>query len=139
MNNNSILFPNLGIELEYVGKNITIHGFTIAFYGIIIAIGMLVGVSFILREAKRLGKSDDAYLDYCIITIIISVCGARAYYVIFAWDTYKDNMLSIFNIRQGGLAIYGGIITGIITLFVISKIKKENLENYTSMGGFEKL
>ena len=127
MSNNSIIFPNLGITLENVGKNISIGGFTIAFYGIIIAIGMLVGVSYILREAKRLGYSEDQFLDICIITIVLSVIGARAYYCIFAWDYYKDNPISVLNIRQGGLAIYGGILTGVVTVTIICRIKKYEL------------
>ena len=69
--NTSIIFPNLNITLNNVGKNISIGGFTIAFYGIIIAIGMVVGVTFILKEAKRLGLSEDTYLDVCIYTIIV--------------------------------------------------------------------
>ena len=120
----SIIFPNLHISLDNVGKHISIGNFTIAYYGIIIAIGMLVGVSLILKEAKRVGFDDDMFLDICIITIILSVIGARAYYVIFSWDLYKDNPINILNIRQGGLAIYGGVLTGIVTVAVISKIKK---------------
>jgi phosphatidylglycerol:prolipoprotein diacylglycerol transferase len=85
---------------------------------------MLVGVSVILKEAKRVGFDEDKFLDVCIITIIVGVIGARLYYVIFAWDYYKDNLLSIFNIRQGGLAIYGGVLAGIACLAVLSKIRK---------------
>lgn len=121
--NTSIIFPNLHITLENVGKNFSIGGFTIAYYGVIIAIGMLVGVSFILHEAKRLGYDEDKFLDLCIITIIFGVIGARAYYVVFSWDSYKDNLLSVFNIRQGGLAIYGGILAGILTVAIVCKIK----------------
>ncbi len=120
----SIIFPNLHITLDNVGKYISIGGFRIAFYGIIIAIGMLVGVTFILKEAKRVGYDEDSFLDICIITIVVGVIGARAYYVIFAWDSYKDNLLSIFNIRQGGLAIYGGILAGIACVFILCHIKK---------------
>ena len=122
----SIIFPNLHISLENVGKGFYIGSFFIAFYGIIIAIGMLVGVSFILKEAKRVGYDEDKFLDICIITIIFGVIGARIYYVIFAWDYYKDNPLSVFNIRQGGLAIYGGVLAGIATVYVLSRIKKMN-------------
>ncbi|MCR5416705.1 MAG: prolipoprotein diacylglyceryl transferase [Pseudobutyrivibrio sp.] len=119
----SIIFPNLHITLENVGKTFSIGGFTIAFYGVIIAIGMLVGVNFILKEAKRVGFDEDQFLDICIITIVIGVIGARLYYVIFSWDNYKDNLLSIFNLRQGGLAIYGGILAGILSIIVLSKKK----------------
>ena len=124
--NETIIFPNLHITLEHVGKTFTVFGIEIAYYGVIIAIGMLLGVGLILREAKRCGKNEDDYLDLCIITIIFSVIGARLYYVIFSWDLYKDDLLSIFNIRQGGLAIYGGVIAGIITGYVVCRVKKLN-------------
>jgi phosphatidylglycerol:prolipoprotein diacylglycerol transferase len=120
----SIIFPNLHITLNNIGKGFYIGSFFIAFYGMIIALGMLVGVSVILKEAKRVGFDEDKFLDVCIITIIVGVIGARLYYVIFAWDYYKDNLLSIFNIRQGGLAIYGGVLAGIACLAVLSKIRK---------------
>lgn len=120
----SIIFPNLHITLGNVEKGFYVGSFFIAFYGVIIAIGMLVGVSFILKEAKRVGFDEDKFLDICIITIVVGVLGARAYYVIFAWDYYKNNLLSILNIRQGGLAIYGGVLAGIISVIILSKIRK---------------
>ena len=122
----SIIFPNLHITLNNIEKGFHIGSFFIAFYGIIIAIGMLVGVCFILHEAKREGFDEDKFLDICIITIIVGVIGARLYYVIFAWEYYKDNFLSIFNIRQGGLAIYGGVLAGIACVAVLCKIRKHN-------------
>ena len=120
----SIIFPHLHITLDNVGKGFYIGPFFIAYYGVIIAIGMLVGVSVVLKEAKRVGFSEDTFLDIALTTIVVGVLGARIYYVIFAWDYYKDNPLSIFNIRQGGLAIYGGVIAGIICIYVLSKLKK---------------
>ena len=122
--NTSIIFPNLHIELDNVGKGFYIGSFFIAFYGVIIAIGMLIGVSFILKEAKRVGFDEDKFLDICIITIVVGVIGARLYYVIFAWDYYKDNPLAALNIRQGGLAIYGGVLAGIACVYTICKVKK---------------
>ncbi|MCF0129918.1 MAG: prolipoprotein diacylglyceryl transferase [Pseudobutyrivibrio sp.] len=136
MSNDSIIFPNLNITLEHVGKTIDVFGFTIAYYGIIIAIGMIIGVSFILHEAKRLGCKEDDYLDLCIYTLIFGVIGARLYYVIFAWDYYKDDLLSIINIRQGGLAIYGGILVGILTIVVVCKIKNLDLLETIDMVAF---
>ncbi len=124
---NSIIFPHLHITLDNVGKGFYVGSFFIAFYGVIIAIGMLVGVSFILKEAKRVGFNEDQFLDICIITIVVGVFGARLYYVIFAWDYYKDNLSSILNIRQGGLAIYGGVLAGIACISILCKIKKFEL------------
>ena len=122
----SIIFPNLHITLDNVEKGFYIGSFFIAFYGVIIAIGMLIGVSFILHEAERVGFDQDKFLDICIITIVAGVIGARIYYVAFAWEYYKDDPISALNIRQGGLAIYGGVLAGIACLAIISKIKKLN-------------
>lgn len=120
----SIRFPHLGIYLPNVGKTISVLGFDIAYYGITIAIAMIVGISIALHEAKRTGQNQDTYLDLLMLTMLTSVLGARIYYVIFSWDNYKDNLGEILNIRNGGLAIYGGIIAGVITVFIYSKIKK---------------
>ena len=120
----SIRFPHLGIYLPNVGKTISVFGFDIAYYGITIAIAMIVGISIALHEAKRTGQNQDTYLDLLMLTMLTSVLGARIYYVIFSWDNYKDNLGEILNIRNGGLAIYGGIIAGVITVFVYSKITK---------------
>ena len=122
--NMDINFPNLHIYLEHVGKNINVFGITIAYYGMIIALGMLLGVSLILHRAKKDGLDPDQCLDICIFTIIFAVIGARIYYVVFAWDYYKDNLLSVFNIRQGGLAIYGGVLAGVLTAYIMCRIKK---------------
>lgn len=118
-----IRFPGLGIYLEHVGKNFTVFGISIAYYGVIIAVGMLAGILLATYEAKRTGQNPDDYFDLAIIAIICSVIGARLYYVIFSWDLYKDNLWSILNLRQGGLAIYGGVIAAIITAVVFAKVK----------------
>lgn len=120
----SIRFPHLGIYLPNVGKTISVFGFDIAYYGITIAIAMIVGISIALHEAKRTGQNQDTYLDLLMLTMLTSVVGARIYYVIFSWSNYKDNLGEILNIRNGGLAIYGGIIAGVITVFIYSKITK---------------
>ena len=124
----SIRFPHLGISLPHVGKTITVFGFDIAYYGIVIAIAMIVGISIAMREARRTGQDPDIYLDMLMITMVTSVIGARIYYVAFSWENYKDNLIQIFNTRNGGLAIYGGIIAGIITVYVFVKIKKMNFQ-----------
>lgn len=120
----NINFPGLNIYLEHVGKTISIGNFDIAFYGLTLAFAMLAGLWVAMREAKRSGQNPDTYFDLAIIAIICSLIGARIYYVVFAWDKYKDNLLDIFNFRQGGLAIYGGVIAAIITTFIFCKKKK---------------
>ena len=105
-------------------KSISIGSFGIAMYGIIIACGMLAGLGVACYVAKKSGQNPDTYFDLALVAIICSVIGARIYYVVFRWDLYKDDLLSIFNIRQGGLAIYGGVIAAIITTFVFAKVRK---------------
>ncbi len=120
----TIDFPNIGIHLKSVGDHITIFGFEIAYYGIIIGIGILVGILIAALEAKRTKQDPEDYYDMAIYAVIFAIIGARIYYVIFSWDMYKDHLLSIFNIRQGGLAIYGGVIAAVITVFVFAHVKR---------------
>lgn len=120
----TIDFPNLGIHLASVGKTINLFHIDIAYYGIVIGLGILAGLFVAVMEAKRSGQNPDTYYDLVIYAVIFSVIGARIYYVIFSWDMYKDDLKSIFNIRQGGLAIYGGVIAAIITVIVFAKVKK---------------
>lgn len=117
----TIDFPNLGIHLKNVGKTITVFHFDIAYYGIIIGLGILAGLLMALHAAKKSKQDPETYIDLVIYAVIIGIIGARAYYVIFSWDMYKHDLLSIFNIRQGGLAIYGGVIAAVITVLVFAK------------------
>lgn len=121
-----IRFPHLGIEIASLGKGITIGGFTIAFYGMIIAFGMVMGYLMTAFQAKRTGQEPDLYLDLALWDIVFAVIGARIYYVVFSWDYYKDDLLQIFNTRGGGLAIYGGVIAGVVTTIIFGKVRKQN-------------
>lgn len=118
-----ISFPHLGIYLDHVGKSISIFGFEIAYYGIIIGCAILIGFLIATSEAKRTRQNPEDYLDMGIIGVIAGIVGARVYYVIFSWDMYKDNLLHIFNLREGGLAIYGGVIGAVLAVFILAKVK----------------
>lgn len=131
----NINFPHLGIYLEHVGKNISIGGFTIAYYGIVIGIGIIGGLMLAQWQARRTGQDPEMYLDLAMIAVVLSIIGARVYYVVFAWDMYKDDLLSIFNIRNGGLAIYGGVLTAIATVFVFAKVRKQPFGLLTDTAG----
>lgn len=117
-------FPNLGVHFASVGDHITVFGFDVAFYGIVIGIAILVGIMIAAAEAKHTGQNPEHYYDLAIYAVIFSVIGARIYYVIFSWDLYQDDWKDIFRIREGGLAIYGGVIAAILTVFVFARIKK---------------
>ncbi len=119
-------FVNLGITIEHMVNDIHIFGFRIAFYGIIIGLGMILGTWLAAKDAGRRGLGEDSVYDFIIYGILFGVVGARLYYVIFQWDSYKNDLLQILNLRAGGLAIYGGVIGGILTLVVWCRIRKKS-------------
>lgn len=121
-----IAFPHLGIYLENFPKNFTVFGFTIALYGVIIALGVLFGFTLANHVANKQGLPKDLLWDFAVPAIIFSVLGARIYYVVFSWDYYKNHLNELLNIRQGGIAIYGAVIGGFLTLFIFCKIRKQN-------------
>lgn len=129
-----IRFPNLGIVLKNVADGFYIGDFEIRFYGVIIALGFVLGYVLIANEAKRTGQNPELYLDYMLWLVIPAIVGARIYYVLFSLDDYikegqsvKDTILGMLNIRGGGLAIYGGVIAGIITLIIFAKKRRVSL------------
>lgn len=123
----TIRFPHLGITLTNVIKSINIGGFEIACYGIVLAAAMVTGLLLVMKLAERTGQKGDDYFDFGIIAIIVSVICARAYYVLFSWDYYRVHLSEIINLREGGLAIYGGVIGGCLTAIVFSKVRKMKL------------
>ncbi len=127
MNTGDIAFPNLGIYLHNVPRSFSIFGFPIAFYGLIIGIGVMIALFVVTRIAKKTGQNPDDYWDFAVWGILFGVIGARIYYVAFSWEDYKDDLLSIFKLRSGGLAIYGGVIAAYITLYVWCRIKKKKM------------
>ena len=134
MNGADIRFVHLGITIEHLKSSISVFGFRIAFYGIIIGIGMLAGIWIAQSDAKRRGQDPELYLDFALYAIICSIIGARIYYVLFEWDYYKENLLQIFNLRAGGLAIYGGVIAGAITMIVYTRAKKVSFFSMADTG-----
>ena len=122
-----IRFPHLGIVLSHVGRYISIGDFQIMFYGIIIACGFLVGLWVAQQEEKRTGQNTEIYMDYLLVMMIPAIIGARIYYVVFSWDSYKDNIPEIFNLRHGGLGIVGGVAMAVLVLFLFAKAKKQSV------------
>ncbi len=120
-----VWFPNLGIkiaELNNVAFNL--FGLPVYWYGLIICGGIIAGILLLLHELKRTNQSTDAYMDIVLISIVACIVGARLYYVIFAWDEFKDDLSRIFAVREGGLAIFGAIIAAVLVVAIYSRKKK---------------
>lgn len=121
-----IAFPHLGIYLKNVPKSFSVFGFPIALYGVIIALGVLSGVLLAAKAAKRAEMDPEVIWDFAIYAIIFSIIGGRIYYVAFSWDSYKDDLLSVFHTRNGGMAIYGAVIAAFLTLWIYCKKKRQS-------------
>ncbi len=120
-----IAFPHLGIYLDHVIRTITLPGgFTIAMYGITMAVSMLCGIWLAMYVAGKTGQDPDSYMTFALIGIVTALLGARIYYVAFTWDYYGKHPLEILNFRGGGLALYGSVIAGVLTLIVYAKARK---------------
>lgn len=133
-----IWFPYLGIEIDHLNKYaFTIGNFAIAWYGVIIALGVVAGLLMARFLAKKSDQDPEFYVDFLIYALIFGLIGARAYYVAFEWDFYKGDILKILDFRAGGLAIYGGVIAAIITAAVFAKVRKKPLTELldTAMPG----
>ncbi|MDD3765601.1 MAG: prolipoprotein diacylglyceryl transferase [Eubacteriales bacterium] len=133
---NIVNFPGLGLYFEINRVAFTIGIREIYWYGIIIGLGLLLGVAFSIYEAKRVGLSSDNVLDVALIATPISIICARAYFVIFNFHQYKDNLLDIFNIRGGGIAIYGAIIGGVATAYIYCQRKNIDYRKFFDVGAF---
>ena len=121
-----IWFVNLGIRITDLQKSFSIGDFSIAYYGLILGSGVLFGLLVATIMAKKNGENPEIYLDLAIYGTIFGIICARTYYVAFSWDYYRNNLLEIFNLRGGGIAMYGSAIGAVLTVVVYSRIKKLN-------------
>lgn len=119
-------FPGLGIgEFTVDSVAFSIFGIPIAWYALIITCGMICAVLYTMFRAGKIGIVVDDILDYALVVIPLGIIGARLYYVLTSLDKY-DSFADVLDIRQGGLAIYGGIIAGAIAVIAVSYFKKIN-------------
>ena len=102
---------------------ITLGPLEIRWYAVFILLGLMLGVYLAVKEAPRKKILQDDILDFILIAFPLSIIGARIYYVAFSWSDYKDNILSVFAIWNGGIAIYGGLITGAIILYFFTQYR----------------
>lgn len=112
----------------------TILGLSIRWYGILIACGMLIAIIIASFTSKMRNINYDELFNIILISLPLAVIGARLYYVIFNFSYYENNLIEIFNTRQGGLAIHGGIITGLITAYLYTYYKKLNFWKYADVA-----
>lgn len=129
-----IWFVNLGLKFSDWIKSFKIGNFDIYFYGCIIAFSVLLALTVASIVAKKTGQDPDTYAELMIWAVVFGIIGARLYYVAFDWDSYKDNLKEIFNLRGGGLAIYGGVIAGSLTAWLYCKKKKLNIRQILDTG-----
>jgi len=122
-----IYFPNLGIKIKHLNRiAIKLFNVDVYWYGVIIVFAILLGLFLISRELNKRNETIDDYLNFLILEIVCSIIGARLYYVAFSWDLYKDNLLEVINLRNGGIAIYGAVLTAILVGLVYTKLRKKS-------------
>ena len=139
MRDAAISFPMLGnLTLDFPASfsfSLFGHEFTIYMYGIVMAIAFLAAVFYASKKAPKLGiKSDDVF-SLVLWVLPLAIVGCRIYYVIAQWDEFKDDLISILYIREGGIAMYGGTIAGALTIIIWSKCKKIPFPATLDMGG----
>ena len=121
---NEIVFPRLGIDIHLNSTAFTIFGIDVQWYGLIITLGLLLAMIYAFTQMKQYGIDPDRAIDAIIGGIVGGVVGARLYYVLLEWDHYAGDWKSIFNLRQGGLAIYGGLIGSVLVGCLVAKLRK---------------
>ncbi len=122
-----VTFPGLGLSFQLNRVAFTVFGKEIYWYGVIIALGFLLGTTYAIRRAKHFGVNPEHVMDVLLYAVPIGIICARAYYCIFYWDLFRDDPISCLYIWEGGLAIYGGAIGGVLTVLVYCLIKKEKV------------
>lgn len=134
-----IIFPNLGITIEHLERVcFRVLGIDIYWYAVIMCSAILVGTGYVGRLARKTGQNPDLYWDFIAIGLVSAIVGARLYYVAFSWGDYKDNLIKIFAIREGGLALYGGLIGGVLAALIFTRVKGYSFLRFvdTYMPGF---
>ena len=130
-----ISFPGLGLEFEVNRVAFSLGSIDIYWYAVIIATGFMLAMAFAFKNAKRFGIDGDRIVDVIFFAMVLGIIGARAYYVAFQWDMYKDNLIEIFNIRGGGLGFYGGIIGGVLGLIMGCKLRGQKILPFLDLAG----
>ena len=122
-----VSFPNLNLNIKISSIALNIFGINIYWYAIIIVFAIIIATIFLKKDDGKYGIKFDNIFELMLIVIPISIICARLYYCLFKLDYFLKNPLDIFNLKTGGLAIYGGMIGGIVTIIIYSKAKKINI------------
>lgn len=130
----TVSFPGIGLSVSINRVAFTLFGIPIYWYGIIIALGFIAGIAVATVASKKLGEEDDTAIDIALVCAPLAIVCARLYYVIFKWEEYSRDLASVFDVRSGGLAIYGGIIGAVISAIAYAKIKKKSLLTLLDIG-----
>jgi phosphatidylglycerol:prolipoprotein diacylglycerol transferase len=131
---NFVRFPGLGLGFEIRRHAFTVFNIEIYWYGIIIALAFLTAVLLAIKSCKKHDLTPDHILDLVLYAAPVSIVSARLFYVVFSWDQYKDDLLGIFRIRDGGLAIYGGVIGALLVAWLYTKKKKISFFHLADFG-----
>ncbi len=124
---NVVAFPALGLEFTLKRVALSIGSLSVTWYGILITLGIILAMVFATTQAKKFGVVSDKLIDVALFGVVGGILGARLYYVAFSWDSYKNDLASIFKTWEGGLAIYGGLIGAILVGIVVVKVNKMKL------------
>ena len=122
-NYSSISFPFLGLEVN-PPRVLPLGPLNIHLYGLAIGLGLILAVMYVCRRSKEFGLKEDDILDGVLWITPFAIICARIYYVAFSWEDYADNLMSVFAIWEGGIAIYGSVIGAVIGVIVLCKVKK---------------
>lgn len=120
----TVKFPDLGISVNIKDIAFKLGSIDIYWYGIIIATAMLLSVVLAILHAKKNNFPEDLVYDILLVSLPSAIIGARLYYVIFNWSEFKGDLTSVFNTRQGGLAVYGGILGAFLATYIMTRIRK---------------
>lgn len=134
MSDTSISFPGLGLSFNPPKAAFSVFGYDIRWYGIIIALGFTLAVFYTLRRCKDYGVTEDDLIDVLLVAAPAGVIGARAFYVLFNYELFRGDPLSVFQIWNGGLAIYGAVIGGLFAGSLMARYKKIHIPAILDLG-----
>ncbi|MCM1024512.1 MAG: prolipoprotein diacylglyceryl transferase [Prevotella sp.] len=132
---NTVSFPSLNIEFPVYNTAFTVFGFEIKWYGLVITAGLLLAAFYCFKRMKKFGIDDDRAIDVVMVGFVGAIICARLYYVFLNWDEYKNNLMQIFSVHSGGLAIYGGLIGAVLFGAAAAKIRKVRLMPLLDLAG----